>query len=182
MKTVALFGGSYDPPHIGHIAIVEALKKLKFIDTIVVMPTFLNPFKRNSYAPAQKRLEWLLTIFDADKKVVIDDFEVKQNTPTPTIQTVKYLQNHYDKIYVVIGADNLASLHKWKNYEELASQVTFIVASRDDIEIDKNFIQLKIDKKVSSSQLRKEMDISLLPKKCAIEIANYYKECNEYNS
>ena len=49
MDTIALFGGSFDPPHIGHEAVVKALKDFKEIDKIIIMPTFLNPFKSKFY-------------------------------------------------------------------------------------------------------------------------------------
>ena len=78
MDTIALFGGSFDPPHIGHEAIVKALIKFKDIDKIVVMPTFLNPFKSHFYAPAALRLEWLREIFREYKNVEISDYEVLQ--------------------------------------------------------------------------------------------------------
>ncbi|NPA59805.1 MAG: adenylyltransferase/cytidyltransferase family protein, partial [Epsilonproteobacteria bacterium] len=59
METIALFGGSFDPLHIGHEAIVEALLCKKEIDKVIIMPTFLNPFKTKSFTSAQMRLESL---------------------------------------------------------------------------------------------------------------------------
>ena len=180
METIALFGGSFDPPHIGHKAIVEALRKLDFIDKIVVMPTFLNPFKSHSYASSKQRLLWLQDIFSEFDDVYIDDFEVKKSRKVSTIESVRHLLQNYSRVYVVVGADNLASLHKWSNYKELSALVTFIVAPRDGIEVGSEFITLEIDEKISSSELRKKMQISKIPKVCALEIENFYKETNEY--
>jgi nicotinate-nucleotide adenylyltransferase len=59
MDSIALFGGSFDPPHIGHEAIVKALMKLDEIDKIIIMPTYLNPFKTEFFAPADLRVKWL---------------------------------------------------------------------------------------------------------------------------
>lgn len=182
MKTIALFGGSFDPPHVGHLAIVEALIALDFIDEVVVMPTFLNPFKSSFYASAQQRLKWLQEMFQQKPKVVIDDFEITQNAPTPTIKSVNYLLTKYEKIYLVIGADNLHSLTKWQNYEELASKITFIVAKRDGIEIPKDFFILDISEDISSTQIRGGKTQNALHKSCAIEIEQFYKELNEHNS
>ncbi|MEN4053317.1 MULTISPECIES: nicotinate (nicotinamide) nucleotide adenylyltransferase [Sulfurimonas] len=178
MKTIALYGGSFDPPHIAHEAIVTALSNLDFLDKIIVMPTYLNPFKDSFTTPAELRLEWLKKIFSEYENVEIDSYEVDKKKKVPTIESVNHLLKEYDKIYVVIGADNLSSLHKWHKYDELKAKVTFIVATRDDIKIPKDFIQLKIDEDISSSELRKNLDISKLPKKCAHEIAQYYKEHN----
>ncbi len=180
METIALFGGSFDPPHIGHKAIVEALNKLDYIDKVIVMPTFLNPFKSSSYAPSKLRLQWLQEIFKGLDKVKIDNYEVNQNRAVPSLESVQYLLKKYDKVYLVIGADNLNSLEKWNNFKELNSLVTFIVASRDDINIDTKFIKLNINKKISSSELRDNIKLSKLPKECAREIEIYYKEKNEH--
>jgi len=178
MKRVALYGGSFDPPHIGHEAIVKALEKLDFIDKIIIMPTFLNPFKDSSIAPSALRLKWLQAIFSEYEDVEVSAFEVTQARKVPTIETVKMLKNEYEKIYLIIGADNLKSLEKWYRFSELNELVTFIVATRDAIDVPDNFLQLPVDVDVSSTALREHMDISKLPKQCADEIAQYYKEHN----
>jgi len=178
METIALFGGSFDPPHIGHEAIVEAALDLKYIDKVVIMPTFLNPFKSKSHAPSKLRLKWLKNIFLSYKNVKIDSYETDLKKKVPSIQSVKYLLKKYKKVYLIIGADNLKSLPKWHNYEELKKLVTFIVASRGKITVPADFITLHVDTDISSTTLRESIDISKLPKKCAIEISKYYKETN----
>ncbi|MEA1982693.1 MAG: nicotinate (nicotinamide) nucleotide adenylyltransferase [Campylobacterota bacterium] len=179
MKTIALFGGSFDPPHIGHEAIVKALSKLTYIEKIVLMPTFLNPFKETSFAPAQKRLEWLKEIFASVEKVDVSSYEVFKNKKVPTIETVNHLLKTYKKVYLVIGADNLANLESWHRYDELKKRVTFIVASRDEIVVPECFIKLKVDVAISSSSLREKMDSKYLPKTETREIIKHYKENNE---
>jgi len=176
METIALYGGSFDPPHIGHKAIVEALEKLNYIDKIIIMPTFLNPFKSKSHAPSELRFKWLKEIFKDFNNVYIDRYEVEQNRQVPTIESVKYLLKTYENVYLVIGADNLGSLQKWNNYKELKDLVTFIVASRDNIIVDEKFIQLEVNEKTSSSELRDNINISMLPQVCAEEIEQYYKK------
>ncbi len=174
--TVAVFGGSFDPPHIAHEKIIEeAIKKLD-IDALFIVPTYLNPFKKSSFAPAQKRLEWVKKLHPNDKKVKVLDFEVKQKRAVPTIETIKYILDKYDidKIYLIIGADNLKSLHQWKDFEKLKKVVTFVVATRDEIEIPKDFIKLDMDIPVSSTKLRERIDERFLPKQIKDDIINYY--------
>ncbi len=178
MKTIALFGGSFDPPHTGHEAIVKKLLELPFIDEVVVMPTYLNPFKNSFCADANLRLKWLKSIFKDYKKVTICDYEVKQNKQVPSIQSVEYLLTKYSEIYLVIGADNLTSLNRWKDYEKLKKLVTFIVATRDNIEFDESFLKLHVEYDISSTKLRENIDISYIPKECAKEIEKFYKEKN----
>jgi len=178
METIALFGGSFDPPHIAHEAIVKALLNIEEIDKVIVMPTFLNPFKSQFFAPSELRLKWLKEIFSDYKNVEISDFEVSQAKKVPTIESVKYLLKKYKKIYLTIGADNLETLAKWKNYHELQELVTFVVATRKSVEIPENFVQLSIDVDISSTTLRHTIDKTKLPQKCAVEIEKYYKEQN----
>ena len=179
MNTIALFGGSFDPPHVGHEAVVQQLQKLSYVDKIVVMPTFLNPFKIEFTAPAELRLKWLKCIFLDDNNVLVDNYEVSLAKQVPTIQTVTHLLKTYDKIFLVIGADNLTNLEQWYHFKELKEKVTFIVASRENIEISRAFITLKVEENISSSILRKNINEKKLPTKCAKQIAQYYKEKNE---
>lgn len=176
MRTVALYGGSFDPPHIAHVAIVKALREKEFIDEVVVMPTFLNPFKSKFIAPAPLRLAWLQEIFHLYKDVVVSSFEVDLGEKTPSIKTVEFLLKKYDKVYLVIGADNLATLNSWHRFEELKEKVTFIVATRDAIEVPPEYTKLTIDENISSSELREKIKVEKLPKQVALQIEQYYKE------
>ena len=179
MDTIALFGGSFDPPHIGHEAIVKEILKLKMIDKVVIMPTFLNPFKSSFHAPASLKVKWLKKIFASYKNVEIDCFEVDLKRQVSSFESVKYLLKRYKKIYLIIGADNLESLSKWNNYNELKELVTFVVASRDNIVIPTNFIKLKVEENISSTQLREHIDKNKLSDLCSTEITQFYKEKDE---
>jgi len=154
MESVALFGGSFDPPHIGHKAIVEKVLNLKEIDKVVIMPTYLNPFKLKSHATAQQRLTMVKAMFKKFKHVEVSDFEVQQQQKVPSITTVKHLLKKCKKIYLIIGADNLQSLPQWQDYDELEQLVTFVVASRNNIKIPNKYIKLDVDENISSTQIR----------------------------
>jgi len=174
-QTIALFGGSFDPPHIGHEKIVKALLDLEYIDKVIVMPTFLNPFKSKSHASAKLRFKWLNQIFEKNTDVIVSEYEVKQNKKIPTIETVEYLLTKYSKIFLIIGADNLISLKKWHNYDKLKVKVSFLIVHRNNIEIPKSFSKLKIEENISSSELRKNINSLKLPKSCSQEISKYYQ-------
>ncbi len=178
MEAVALYGGSFDPPHTGHYKIVDALTQLEYIDKVVVMPTYLNPFKSSYCASPQLRLQWLRSLFASYKNVEVSSFEIDLNREVPTIETVEHLKTMYSKIYLVIGADNVNSLHNWHNYEALKKLVSFIVVTRENFSIPKEFITLKVQEDVSSSQLRQNMQSEKIPKTLAKEISKFYKEYN----
>ncbi|MDF1874985.1 nicotinate (nicotinamide) nucleotide adenylyltransferase [Sulfurimonas sp. SAG-AH-194-I05] len=176
MKTIALFGGSFDPPHIAHEEIVKEVLKINDIDKVVLMPTFLNPFKSHSFAPSKRRLQWLEKIFHLHKDVEICNYEVTLAKKVSTISSVKYLLQTYKKVYLIIGADNVASLKKWDNYEELKTLVTFIIATRDGIKIPPNYMKLHIKENISSTELRANMNEDKLSHVCSKEIIEFYKE------
>jgi len=156
MKTIALFGGSFDPPHIGHEAIAKAALNFKDIEKVVVMPTYLNPFKSVSHNSPEDRFKWLENTFKDYENIEISRFEIDQKKKVPSILSVKYLLKRYTKIYLIIGADNLSTLKKWHMYKELKEHVTFLVASRDNIVIPKSYLTLNIDENISSTQITAE--------------------------
>lgn len=88
---IALFGGSFDPPHAGHNAAVKAILSSLKPDLLVIMPSFLNPFKKSFSAPPQLRLRWCRALWGDTPYVEVSDYEISQNVPVPTIQSVKFL-------------------------------------------------------------------------------------------
>ena len=98
---IALFGGSFDPPHAGHDAAVKAILSSLKPDLLIIMPSFLNPFKKSFSAPPQLRLRWCQALWSDAPGVEASDYEISQNRPVPTIQSVKFLLEKYggnDKI------------------------------------------------------------------------------------
>lgn len=178
---IAIFGGSFDPPHIGHEEIVHKIIKQIKIDKVIVVPTYLNPFKDNFYFKPLRRFKFIRTLFKGNQKVKVSDFEIKQNRSVPTIETVNHLKIKYNTstIYLIIGADNLEKLHLWNNFEELNSLVKFIVISRDGYEVKNDIIQFKkIDMNIdiSSTSLRKNLELRYIPKKIEQKVSQLWKK------
>jgi len=172
---VALYGGSFDPPHNGHVAVAEAALEHLDIDRLIVVPAYLNPFKERVAAPGFLRLKWLRKIFH-DPRIEVSDFEVMQERPVRTIETVRHYRKPSDHFYVIIGADNLKTLPMWYDFENLNQLVTWVVATRDGIEIDPAYVTLHVNEPVSATALRRLPRSEDLPAEIAIEIIEYYKE------
>ncbi len=173
MKT-AIFGGSFDPVHLGHIEIVKKALENLDIDKLIIMPNYLNPLKNSFSAPPKLRLKWLKEVFKNFDKVEVSDFEIKQNRPVFSIETVK----KFKPTYFIIGSDNLKTLDKWKNIDELKNMLQFVVASRGKIDKDllkKHNIQkiLKINIPISSTEIR-NCNFKYLPKEIESEIKEFY--------
>ena len=161
LESIALFGGSFDPPHLGHKTLVEEALKVLSIDKIIVVPTFLNPFKSSSYHTAQERLRLSLELFESFEKVLVDDYEIQEAKATTTVQTLRHFQKSYDVLYVIIGADNLENIEKWQAFNWLNEQITWVVATRNGYAIQSNKLRdfkiLNIDVEMSSTQIRNNM-------------------------
>ena len=173
---IAIFGGSFDPPHIGHEEIIkQAIVKLD-IEVLFVVPTFLNPFKDQFFAPAKKRLEWVEKLLLSYPKAKLITYEVDEQRSVSSIETIKYIKQNYDlnEIYLIIGADNVKSLPKWNSYKELKKLVHFVVATRDGLNIPSHLQKLQIDVNISSTDLRAAIKREFLPSILADEIINYY--------
>ncbi len=173
---VALFGGTFDPPHVGHEMIVDEVLKALHVEVVFVVPAYLNPFKSEFCAPADVRLGWLHKLFGDNDKIEIVDFEVRQKRAVASIETVKYLLKKYDleKLYLIIGADNYEKLHMWSGYDKLKKLVEFVIASRDGIITPKGLKKIKINANISSSKLRVDLDMSFIPDIIRDEVLAYY--------
>jgi len=160
LETVALFGGSFDPPHFGHKMVVEEALKSLSIDKLIIVPTFLNPFKTQSYSTPSLRLKMAKEMFQEFPKVEVSDYEIEEKKPTPTVQTVQYFQQKYNVQYVIVGADNLNAIDRWYNFKWLNEQVTWVIASRVGYTIasDKlrDFKILDVVADISSTQIRNQ--------------------------
>lgn len=179
---VAVYGGSFDPPHIGHDKIVKEVLKNLDIERFFIVPTWLNPFKKAFFAPPKTRLQWVKKLWGDLEKVKICEYELKNKRPTSTNETIDFLYANYplSRCYFIIGADNLKTLHKWDRYDELKQKVEFVVASRDNIPIPSDFKTIHIDTDISSSKLQKSLNSSFVPKKILTSVQEFYKEQNPF--
>ncbi len=171
---LAIFGGSFDPIHIAHEAIVnKALNSLE-IDKIIVVPTYLNPFKSSFHYEPNIRFNLLKKVFNNNPKIEICDYEINQNRPVYSIETVNYLKNLYkpSKIFIIIGEDNIKDLNKWNNINELKELAQFVVFKRLGFENDKlnDFKTLDLNIDISSTQLREKVDLSYIPEQIKEDI------------
>jgi len=177
--SVAIFGGSFDPPHIGHLEIIKKALDSLPIEKLYVIPAFISPFKEGHFAPTNLRLRWLERITAFDKRVEVSDIEIKKEKKSYSIDTVNHFASLYDTIFFIIGADNLKTLHKWHKFDELDKKVKWVVATRNGVEIPDIYVKLEIDKPVSSSYLRVELDLKQIPDEIQNEVLEFYKSTSK---
>jgi nicotinate-nucleotide adenylyltransferase len=126
---IAILGGSFDPPHKGHVTIAKRLMKLHRFDQIWLMSCYQHPFNKNLSAP-EKRLE--MTSYLANCKIKVSDLEINQKNISYSIDTLRFLAKKFpqDNFSWVIGTDQVKDLPKWKEWKEIVNNFKLIVVPR----------------------------------------------------
>jgi nicotinate-nucleotide adenylyltransferase len=134
LKKIGIFGGSFNPIHIGHLIIAEYFFVQQNLDKVIFVPTYISPFKKDQTKQIadEDRLAMVKLITDNDERFEFDDFEIESKCVSYTYNTVKHIKSRYteSELTLLIGFDNLPDLHQWYEFEKLAKLVTFCVACR----------------------------------------------------
>lgn len=184
MVYTAIFGGTFNPPHIGHYEMLSALEKSPRIDEIWLMPDKIPPHKVCDFLACDKdRIEMCRIVAEDFKKARLCLAEFEREGKSYTFDTVTEFRNKYPdkKFTFVCGGDMLISFDKWYRYEELMKLLPFTVFRRtdtDNAEFDLKAAELsamgmgitvmsEIITAVSSSYIRNNFEKSrdLLPEK-----------------
>jgi nicotinate-nucleotide adenylyltransferase len=133
MAKIGLYFGSFNPVHIGHMAIAGYMTEFAGLDQVWFVVSPLNPLKKKETLLADHHRFYMaeLAIGDRDR-LKVSDIEFKLPVPSYTIDTLTYLQerSHKNEFCLVMGEDNLFTLHKWKNTAELVSKYPIYVYPR----------------------------------------------------
>ncbi len=132
----ALYFGSFNPVHYGHLSIVKYLSELDKIEKITIIPSPHNPLKdTETLADARQRLEAAREAFKSSK-VQVSDIEFHLAEPLFTINTLRELKklNPNDNLMLVIGADNIANIERWHLWETILEEFEVIVYPRNGID------------------------------------------------
>ena len=139
---IGIFGGSFNPPHNGHVNSLTTVQKKMGFDLIHIIPNNENPNKIPMDGPTgEHRLELARLAFSSYGKAFhINDIELKRGGKSYTIDTVKELLKEYksNELYLIIGADNFETFSEWKNYKKLLELVNIVVTTRPGYHIPEN--------------------------------------------
>ena len=162
LKNIGVLGGSFDPPHQGHLYISEKSLKILKLKKIIWAITRKNPLKKKPFFSLRLRKKMCLNIIKKNKKIQLKHYETKIRSNT-SIDLVKYLKKSKNcNLFFIIGSDNLINLHKWKDYKVLVKMTKLIVFSRKgfDTKAKKSVIMRHLDKKNIIFLRRLKIDIS----------------------
>jgi len=167
---LGIYGGSFDPVHIGHLLVAQAAVEELGLDRLFFVPTAQSPFKtENKIAPAEIRLKLLRLALVGKTNCEIDGQEVRRGGISYAIETLRDYAKRFPaaKLFYLIGADNVSKLNEWREADELAKLAEFAAITRPGetvAEFPKPFrgIILKgFPMEISSSQIRSRVKAGL---------------------
>jgi len=171
IKKIGLFGGTFDPPHIGHLKIIkESLFQLQLDKLYVVVSG--NPWMKGERVVASKhqRQEMVEIAFGGYKKVCLLKLEINKDSPSYSYQTLEYLKTTENKneFYFIVGSDAALSMDKWKKPLNILTSSKIVCVPRNKISnqsVEKKLLGIyphsqiqflkNVEEKISSTKIRK---------------------------
>ncbi|MCR5352852.1 MAG: nicotinate (nicotinamide) nucleotide adenylyltransferase [Clostridiales bacterium] len=139
---IGLFGGSFNPPHIGHTLIAKDFYYASNVDLLIIMPAYISPFKGKTDVGAETRLEMaklaFLPLGEEGICYKVSDYEISKGDVSYTVDTVEHLLREYnvEKIHLCVGSDMLFSIENWKNAKTLMEKCVIYSKERKDGEYE----------------------------------------------
>ncbi len=161
VERVGIFGGSFDPIHLGHLILAEAALEELSLARIIFVPAGVSPFKtgRPPIASSKDRLDMIREAIKGEARFSVDERELQRRGPSYAIDTVRELLGDYPGVRFIylIGADNMKDLDLWHEIEELKNLVDFAVLDRGEFELSDScpfpVVKRRID--LSSTEIRR---------------------------
>lgn len=130
---LGLFGGSFDPVHVGHYWIAQAALETLGLDRVVWIPAATSPLKQEgTQASSEHRLEMLRMTVEGCRRHVVDDREIRRGAISYTVDTVAELcrEHPQDELFLIMGSDSLATIQQWRQPGRLLEMAMLAVVQR----------------------------------------------------
>ncbi len=142
LARVGILGGTFDPPHIAHIAIARAALKELGLSKVIFIPARTQPHKTTRpVAPPVDRVNMLRLALGGEDSFEISDIEMSREGPSFTVDTLEELKGHrpFDRFYLLIGADNVSEIETWHRPDRIFELATVAAANRPNYKIEGQF-------------------------------------------
>lgn len=135
-RRIALFGGTFDPIHNGHLAVARELAARLALDRVLIMPTFVPPHKiKTEMASAVDRLEMCRLACEPYPELAVSDVEINRRGASFTVLTLEQLHREMPdaELFLLVGADMFLTLASWYRFADIAKLATLCAVPRDDV-------------------------------------------------
>jgi len=184
---IGIYGGSFNPPHIGHYRAASAFASRLKLDRLLIIPTAIPPHKKLSGSiSCEKRLELSRLAFSDIPSAEVSDMEIKRGGTSYTYLTVEELYNPSDELFLLVGTDMLLSFDTWHRFEDIFKLSTVAVVMREDSEAVSRQIDSKIAQfsekygarivrisveptEISSTAIRESIKRGIVPKEFLVD-------------
>jgi len=130
---VGLYGGSFDPVHIGHLRIAEDIREAFNLSKVIFIPAYHSPLKSQSKASPTDRVNMLKLATKDNPNFEIDTLEIEREGKSYTVDTLSIYKGKLNtKPVFILGTDAFLSIHRWKDYKKLFSLANFVVVGRGE--------------------------------------------------
>ncbi|MBI3586927.1 MAG: nicotinate-nucleotide adenylyltransferase [Ignavibacteriales bacterium] len=130
---IGIFGGSFDPPHIGHLVIAELACEQLGLDKVIFVPAYLPPHKMGGHRSSpHHRLQMTKIAVKGNPQFVVSDIEIQREGISYTVDTLQYFKKKYPKakLFLLIGGDNYVQFVTWKSPDVIAKLASLVVYPR----------------------------------------------------
>jgi len=145
---LGLFGGTFDPPHLGHLVVAQDVVDALRLDRLLFVPAGVPPHKLGRrISPAETRLEMVRAVTAGNPAFEVSDAELSRVGPSYTVDTLAYFRQLYPdaEIFFVLGADQAAAFDTWREPEKVASLANLVVLAREGIQVpDGEFVPVHV--------------------------------------
>lgn len=129
---IGIVGGTFDPIHMGHVAMAEAARECAQLDRVLLVPADVPPHRAAATAPAADRLEMSRLAVSSHPHLEVSDIELRRGGPSYTVDTVRELKWLWpdDELFLVLGWDAARDIHAWRDPEEVLSLARPVIVTR----------------------------------------------------
>ena len=196
-KIIGVLGGTFDPPHLGHVALANKVISDQDLEEVKFIPAG-DPYHKadaRSITSAEHRLEMIKLATQSYKSLTVDEREIRQKGPSYTVETLKSLQSDgITDIALIMGSDLLINFSKWYKYQQIEQLAQIMIATRNN-QTEKEILSLAKQANLqeqpkiiglqnidySSTQIRRDLQTKRSSQGLSTQVLEYIKTRNLYS-
>ncbi len=179
MKSIGILGGTFDPPHLGHLIIAEEVRVALKLDEIWFIPSQEPPHKEKAFIGASHRVEMVKRAISSNPSFKLNTVEISRSGKSYTFETMKQLkkENPDAEFHFIIGADMVEYLPNWNHINDLFDMVKFVGVKRQGYKMNTRYPIIEVDIpliEISSTNIKERLNNNMPVKYMVPEVVEHY--------
>ena len=131
MSKVGIFGGTFDPIHLGHLITAQSVREIRKLEKIIFIPAYISPHKSDiKTSSADDRLNMIKLAIEGISFFEYSDLEIRKGGVSFTVDTLRELKEKYENLEFIVGYDNIFTFNTWRDPDEIMNLATIVVLKR----------------------------------------------------